>query len=143
LYKIITLSFYWITMSISVLTKYFTRFNTTTMILYTYVYICLNNKLLFATVSPTLQLGHHHCFPEQVVRTWTHNTISSSSHLVFSIGNVSSWFLLMSISVLTKYFTRFNTTTMILYTYVYICLNNKLLFATVINASFVNKVPEI
>jgi len=49
----------------------------------------------------------------------------------------------MSIGVLTKYFTRFNTTTMILYTYVYICLNNKLLFTTVINACFVNKVPEI
>ena len=27
--------------------------------------------------------------------------------------------------------------------YVYICLNNKLLFATVINACFVNKVPAI
>jgi hypothetical protein len=71
LYKIIALSFYWITMSIGVLTKYFTRFNTTTMTLYTYVYIC-----------------------EQVVKTWTHNTICSSSHLVFSLGHVSPWFLL-------------------------------------------------
>ena len=45
----------------------------------------------------------------------------------------------MSIGVLTKYFKRFSTTTM---KYIYF-LNNKLLFATVINGYFVNKVLEI
>jgi len=44
----------------------------------------------------------------------------------------------MAIGVLTKYFKRFNTTT-VKYIYIYI-LNNKLLFATVINGYVVNKV---